>query len=62
MAAMSIVRVGLAETKNYADGWEAIFGKGKNKKKTPSKNAKSASASARKTGKKATAKSRKKGR
>lgn len=26
---MSIVRVGLAETKKYGDGWEAIFGGGK---------------------------------
>jgi hypothetical protein len=24
---MSIVRVGLAETKNFAEGYEAIFGK-----------------------------------
>lgn len=24
---MSLVRVGLAETKNFADGYEAIFGK-----------------------------------
>jgi hypothetical protein len=23
---MSIVRVGLAETRNYADGWDTIFG------------------------------------
>jgi hypothetical protein len=26
---VSIVRVGLAETKNFAEGWEAIFGKKK---------------------------------
>ena len=26
---MSIVRVGLAETKHFADGYEAIFGKKK---------------------------------
>ena len=26
---MSIVRVGLAETKNFAEGYEAIFGKKK---------------------------------
>ena len=26
---VSIVRVGLAETKNFADGYEAIFGKKK---------------------------------
>ncbi len=24
---MTIVRVGLAETKDYGDGWNAIFGK-----------------------------------
>jgi hypothetical protein len=24
---MSIVRVGVGETKNYAEGWELIFGK-----------------------------------
>jgi hypothetical protein len=28
---MSIVRVGLAETKNFAEGYEAIFGKKKDK-------------------------------
>ncbi len=26
---MSIIRVGLAETKNYAEGYDAIFGKKK---------------------------------
>ena len=30
---MSIVRVGLAETKNFAEGYEAIFGKKKEEKK-----------------------------
>lgn len=30
---MSIVRVGLAETKNFAEGYEAIFGKKDDKKK-----------------------------
>ena len=30
---MSIVRIGLAETKNFADGYEAIFGKKKAKRK-----------------------------
>ena len=29
---MSIIRVGLAETKNFAEGYEAIFGKKKGKK------------------------------
>ena len=43
---MTIVRVGLAETKNYADGWDAIFSKGKAKtpkaaaKKKPAKRTK----------------------
>lgn len=33
---VSIVRVGLAETKHFADGYDAIFGKGKGKtKKSP---------------------------
>ena len=26
---VSIVRIGLAETKNFSEGWEAIFGKKK---------------------------------
>ena len=26
---MSIVRIGMAETKNYSDGYDAIFGKKK---------------------------------
>jgi hypothetical protein len=30
---VSIVRVGLAETKNFAEGYEAIFGKKKDEKK-----------------------------
>ena len=30
---MSIVRIGLAETKNFAEGYEAIFGKKKDDKK-----------------------------
>ena len=31
---MSIVRVGLAETKNFSEGYEAIFGKKADPKKT----------------------------
>ena len=31
---MSIVRIGLAETKNFAEGYDAIFGK---KKEEPAK-------------------------
>jgi hypothetical protein len=30
---VSIVRVGLAETKNFAEGYEAIFGKKEEEKK-----------------------------
>jgi hypothetical protein len=30
---VSIVRVGLAETKNFADGYDAIFGKKKTSEK-----------------------------
>ena len=33
---MSIVRVGLAETKNYSDGWDGVFG-GKKKRAKPAK-------------------------
>ena len=36
---MSIVRVGLAETKKFADGYDAIFGK-KTKAAAPAKKAK----------------------
>ena len=44
---MSIIRVGLAETKNYAEGYDAIFGK---KKGEPP--AKEAAPVAKKKGKK----------
>ncbi len=40
---MSIVRVGLAETKNFAGGYDAIFGK---KKATKAKKPKAATAKA----------------
>lgn len=40
---MSIVRVGLSETKNFAEGYEAIFGK---KKAAPAKKTRAAKASA----------------
>jgi hypothetical protein len=33
---VSIVRVGLGETKNFAEGYEAIFGKKEDKKKAES--------------------------
>jgi hypothetical protein len=32
---VSIVRIGLAETKNFSEGYEAIFGKKKETKETP---------------------------
>lgn len=34
---MSIIRVGLAETKKFAEGYEAIFGKKKDKKEEEAK-------------------------
>ncbi|GIW79050.1 MAG: hypothetical protein KatS3mg105_0857 [Gemmatales bacterium] len=46
---MSIVRVGLAETKNFAEGYEAIFGK---KKSSASKKSKPAEAKKKKPTKK----------
>lgn len=46
---MSIVRVGLAETKNFAEGYESIFGK---KKAGESKKSKPAAKKKKKTGKK----------
>ncbi len=48
---MSIVRVGLAETKNFAEGYEAIFGKKKDKKEGKDEPAK-AQAGRKKAGKK----------
>ena len=46
---MSIVRVGLAETKKFAEGYDAIFGK---KKTGESKKTKTAAKKKKKTGKK----------
>ncbi len=46
---MSIVRVGLSETKKFADGYEAIFGR---KKSTPAKKTKSSSNKKKKAKKK----------
>ena len=46
---MSIVRVGLAETKNFAEGYDAIFSKKRSTKKAPKMAAK---ASAKKKSKK----------
>ena len=42
---MSIVRVGLAETKGFGEGHDAIFGKKKAAKKAPAKKAKPAAKS-----------------
>ena len=36
---MSIVRVGLAETKNFSEGYEAIFGKKEDKKEAETEKA-----------------------
>ncbi len=46
---VSIVRVGLAETKNFAEGYEAIFGK---KKTAENKKTKTAAKKKKKAGKK----------
>jgi hypothetical protein len=46
---VSIVRVGLAETKNFAEGYDAIFGKKKSTQaKKPAAKAKSTSAGKKK--------------
>jgi len=50
VSAVSIIRVGLAETKKFAEGYDAIFG---GRKKEPKKG---------QTPKKATAKAKKKGK
>jgi hypothetical protein len=47
---VSIIRVGLAETKNYAEGYDAIFGK--KKEEAPAKEA--APVAKKKKGKKKT--------
>ena len=38
---MSIVRIGLAETKNFAEGYDAIFGKKDASEKKPAKKSES---------------------
>ena len=48
---MSIVRIGLAEKKKYADGYEAIFGS-KGAKKPAAKPAAAKTPAAKKAGKK----------
>ncbi len=45
---MSIVRIGLAETKHFADGYEAIFGKKKNDEKKEQAAARTGSAKRKK--------------
>lgn len=50
---MSIVRVGLAETKHFAEGYDAIFGKKKpGRAKKPTTAAKAGPAKKKKTNKK----------
>jgi hypothetical protein len=49
---VSIVRVGLAETKNFAEGYEAIFGKKDSEKATKKSRARKAKARAKKPAKK----------
>lgn len=49
---MSIVRVGLAETRNFAEGYEAIFGKKTEKAAEPKKSKPTAKASTAKKKKK----------
>jgi hypothetical protein len=49
---MSIVRIGLAETKNFSDGYDAIFGKKKAAEQKPAAKAKKAAKPAAKKGKK----------
>jgi hypothetical protein len=50
---VSIVRVGLAETKKFAEGYEAIFGKKKTaESKKPKAVAKASAAKKKKTSKK----------
>ncbi len=45
---MSIVRIGLAETKNFSEGYEAIFGKKKSAAKKPAAKKKTKSTPKRK--------------
>ncbi len=49
---MSIVRVGLAETKDYSGGWDAIFGKGGKPKRAKPAKASAKRKAAKKSGKK----------
>jgi hypothetical protein len=49
---VSIVRVGLAETKGFDEGWEAIFGKKKSGSAKKDKPAAKKAASAKKKAKK----------
>ncbi len=49
---VSIVRIGLAETKKFAEGYEAIFGKKKAARKPPAAARKGAAGKTRKGAKK----------
>jgi hypothetical protein len=54
--AVSIIRVGLAETKSFAEGWDAIFGKGPKKAAPKAKAKATGAAKAPRAKKKKTAK------
>jgi hypothetical protein len=49
---VSIIRVGLAETKHFAEGYEAIFGKKKGKKEAKAQSGAKATGKKKKGGKK----------
>jgi hypothetical protein len=49
---VSIIRVGLAETKHFAEGYEAIFGKKKGKKDAKGESGAKATGKKKKAGKK----------
>jgi hypothetical protein len=49
---MSIVRLGMAENKNYGDGYDAIFAKKSTKKPAPAKKPTAKKAPAKKPAKK----------
>jgi hypothetical protein len=45
---MTIVRIGLGESKDYGEGWNAIFGRGKAKAAKPKASAKKKGKAAKK--------------
>ena len=56
---MSIVRIGLAETKHFSEGYAAIFGKKKGDQQKPAKQNAKAKKKSKKTAKPSKKKSRK---